>query len=113
MKEADLRKWHRTLGIVLAFFMILQAGSGVLLSLGDMDDPLGHAFARHGDRPEAERGDRGIDRDGDDDIVELIHHGAGGFGAAYRILLGVGMLAMAFSGSLIYLKIRARTPQKA
>jgi hypothetical protein len=34
MKEPDLRRWHRNLGIILAAFIILQAGSGLLLSFG-------------------------------------------------------------------------------
>ena len=37
MKEANLRKWHRGLGIILAFFVILQAGSGLLITITDME----------------------------------------------------------------------------
>lgn len=33
MKDANLRKWHRRMSITLALFIILQAGTGLLLSL--------------------------------------------------------------------------------
>jgi hypothetical protein len=36
MKEVNLRTWHRRIGIVLALFIILQAGSGFLIMLGDL-----------------------------------------------------------------------------
>jgi hypothetical protein len=32
MKEVDLRRWHRRPGIIVALFIILQTGSGFLLS---------------------------------------------------------------------------------
>jgi hypothetical protein len=36
MREADLRRWHRTMGIIVGAFIILQVGSGFLLSLGGL-----------------------------------------------------------------------------
>jgi len=33
MKESELRKWHRNFGIFLVLFIIIQAGSGLLISL--------------------------------------------------------------------------------
>jgi len=36
MKESDLRRWHRGLGIIVAAFFILQAGSGFVLSLNGL-----------------------------------------------------------------------------
>jgi uncharacterized iron-regulated membrane protein len=86
MNEASLRKWHRTLGIILALFIFVQAATGALMALQfalNFPEPL-NAF-------------------------EILHTGGGLFGSLYRILLGLGLMVMAASGSLIYLKIRART----
>ena len=43
MKEADLRSLHRTVGIIVAVFIIFQAGSGFVLSLGGL--PIGSTHA--------------------------------------------------------------------
>ena len=85
MNEASLRKWHRTLGIILALFIFVQAATGTLMAL---------EFAVH--LPEL-------------DALVILHTGGGLFGNLYRILLGLGIMVMTASGSLIYLKIRART----
>jgi hypothetical protein len=42
MREADLRKWHRTIGIIAALFIILQAGTGLVLTLIDLTAGLNH-----------------------------------------------------------------------
>jgi hypothetical protein len=42
MDEAYLRKWHRTMGIILALFLFLQAASGALMALEfALGTPLG------------------------------------------------------------------------
>lgn len=91
MKELDLRKWHRTMGITLALFIVIQAGSGLLLSLEDF---LASIFP------------------GAPALLTSIHTGGGGLGTFYRVLLGLGLVGMAASGSLIYSKIKARSGQK-
>ena len=48
MKKSDIRKWHRNLGILLALFIVFQAGSGLLITLNDLSVPHSHA---HGDGP--------------------------------------------------------------
>uniref|UniRef100_A0A7C3UXQ9 PepSY domain-containing protein n=1 Tax=Desulfobacca acetoxidans TaxID=60893 RepID=A0A7C3UXQ9_9BACT len=86
MNEALLRKWHRTLGIILALLLFCQAGSGALLALKlNFKDP------------------------GLFGLLSALHFGGGFWGNLYRILLGLGTMALAVSGTLIYLKIRART----
>ena len=73
------------MGITLALFIVLQAGSGLLLSLSQVPawhEPLG-----------------------------LIHYRAGVGGSVYRIFVGIGTLGMAVSGSIIFRKSRAR-PKK-
>ena len=105
MKESILRRWHRSLGILLALFIILQTGSGFLISLGELSVPHSHALedthaSSHGNNEGESLWHEGL---------EFIHHGAGTAGSLYRILIGIGLLWMAVSGSMIFLKIRARS----
>jgi len=86
MTEANLRQWHRTMGIILALFIFLQAASGALMALEML-----------------------LNLPGLSSPLTKLHYGGGPLGHIYRILLGVGLMGMAVSGSLIYLKIRART----
>jgi len=89
MDEAYLRKWHRTMGIILAFFIFLQAATGAMMAFL-------HGLNFH-NLPE---------------ILTSIHYGGGVPGDIYRIILGLGVMGMATSGTLIYLKIRARTKKR-
>ena len=77
MDEASLRKWHRTMGIILAFFIFLQAASGTLMAV---------QFALNFQEPY--------------DALEILHTGVGLAGNLYRILLGLGTMGLAVSGSL-------------
>jgi len=89
MEEASLRKWHRFLGIILALFIFVQAATGTLMALKfslNFPVPL--------------------------DVLEELHTSGGLAGNIYRILLGLGLMVMAVTGALIYLKIRARTKKK-
>ncbi len=85
MDEAYLRKWHRTMGIILALFIFLQAASGAMMALEFFLNASG-LFG----------------------VLTSLHFGGGLLGQIYRILLGLGTMGMAVSGTLIYLKIRAR-----
>lgn len=85
MNEADLRKWHRTMGIILALFLFLQGATGTMMAL------------------EYFLGAQGLFGP-----LSRLHFGGGFLGHAYRILLGLGLMGMATSGTLIYLKIRTR-----
>ena len=108
MKEADLRKWHRSLGIILVLFIILQAGSGLLISIGQIGTSHSHAdseiVAHAGPHEEG----KFIIKTS----LSFIHHGAGVVGLIYRILLGSGILGMSITGSMIYFKIRARNKRE-
>ncbi len=105
MKEADLRKLHRTMGIIFAAFIILQAGSGLLISVGELFVSHSHAhedsIIPHVDKEDGESQLR-------HGIIGLVHHGAGPIGGIYRIVLSLGLLGMAVSGTRIFLMIRAR-----
>lgn len=85
MDEAYLRQWHRTMGVILALFLFLQAASGTLMAL------------------EFALGSPGLFG-----ALTSLHFGGGFWGQIYRILLGLGLMGMAASGTLIFLKIRAR-----
>ncbi len=85
MDEAYLRKWHRTMGIILAFFIFLQAASGAMMAL-----------------------ELALNYTGLFGVLTGLHFGGGSWGHLYRILLGLGLMGMAASGTLIYFKIQAR-----
>lgn len=85
MDEAYLRKWHRTMGIILAFFIFLQAASGALMAL-----------------------ELALNSTGLFGVLTSLHFGGGSWGHLYRILLGLGLTGMAASGTLIYFRIQAR-----
>jgi hypothetical protein len=105
MKEADLRRWHRTMGIIVAAFIILQAGSGFLLSLGGL--PILRTYAH-----EATYSPGHAQEEGEwlwQDALDFIHLGGGIIGTIYRLVLGFGIVVVAVSGSMIFFKIRARS----
>lgn len=104
MKEATLRKAHRSIGIALALFIVLQAGSGVLLGVGE---GLVH---NHKEHPTLQARDHGHGR-GEPAILEaleFVHKGGGIPGGLYRLIVGAGIVAMAASGSMIFLRTRSR-----
>jgi uncharacterized iron-regulated membrane protein len=89
MLEASLRKWHRWLGIGIVLFVVVQAFSGLILNLEDLFDiAVVTSWSK------------------------ALHRGLGDFGTVYRTILALGLLFMAISGSLIFLKIRQRTRRK-
>ena len=104
MKESDLRKLHRTLGIVLAVFIVLQAGSGFLISVSQMS--VSHIHAHEKSHPPGHGHEEGESLW--HESMEFIHHGGGTIGTIYRLVVGIGMLVMAVTGSMIYFEIRAR-----
>jgi hypothetical protein len=105
MKEVNLRKWHRRFGIILALFIILQGGSGLLITLSDLIPSKSHAPT--GPAVAATVADE--EEPFLEEAVDFIHFGAGTAGALYRIVLGAGILWMAISGGIIFFRIRARS----
>jgi hypothetical protein len=89
MNEANLRKWHRRLGIVLALFIGLQAASGVVLNSESLSSLA--TLAVWGN---------------------VLHRGWGNYGTVYRWVLGLGLIGMAATGSLISYNIWRRTTKK-
>ena len=89
MKEAAVRKFHRTLGIIVVWFLAGQVFTGTVLSMLDLV---------WGDSPSA------LDK-----LLGALHTGGNPLGDIYRILLGLASLALALSGIIIHFLIRART----
>lgn len=85
MKEAKLRTVHRTAGMLFAIFIVLQALTGLALTLEFLHDSELGSF------------------------IESIHTEFDSVGDIYRLIAGIGMLFMAFTGGWIGMKIRMRT----
>src|SRR5689334_1144964 len=104
MKEADLRKWHRLIAIWAGPLILLQAVSGIILSV----DWLLKIHTRFGET--IGRSIPALARLWDAILVE-IHYGIGKTGAFYHIALGIAAVWLTVSGIIIFLHIRNR--QKA
>ena len=124
MKESELRKFHRNLGIILAAFILLQAGSGLLLSLGELLAPhaASDTYGEHDDEQDKELSGASSSKDSaehdheeEHGIAGRIHHKKGAVWHLYRVLVAAGLLFMVFSGVAIFIKVQARmrkTPKK-
>ena len=101
MSQATLRLWHRRVGVAIALFVLLQAGTGLLLEWENFFRPE-PALQRH------------VHEEEETDIPATIHHGSF-FAAtrplisAYRLLLAAGLIWMALSGGVIFLRMRSRS----
>lgn len=103
MQESRLRRWHRLAGVGIALFLAVQAGSGLIMSLSHLLTEGSHISTEgapeHTHFPISE-------------LAEAIHSGGDVLGALYRAMLGLVALWMAFSGTWIFLNIRARSRGK-
>lgn len=102
MKEVELRKWHRILGILVSLFIIIQAGSGLILSFIENEPSQAYGHSEYQKEDETEAGSS------IDELLELIHTGGGGVGVIYRLVVGVGLLLMVGSGVWIFVKVQLR-----
>ncbi len=89
MQEAAVRKFHRKNGIILVWFLALQAITGLLLSLGVLaGTPDSSVWFK---------------------IMATIHHEWNPIGSIYRILLALVTALQGITGIIIYSMIRARS----
>lgn len=88
MNEANLRKWHRGIGVIVAVFAAFQVATGIGLSI----ENLMHTYWGG--------------------ILHDLHEGYGVIGNATRLVLGGALLWMIVSGWLIYWSIRRRQAQR-
>jgi len=96
MKKIRLNILHRYVGIFIAPFIVLQALSGLLLNFG---------MFRKGSAA-ATGPDGGAVPSIWDPILVKVHFGSGLLNNAYHILLGAGIVWMAVTGWILYLRIR-------
>lgn len=96
MKPITLNSLHRYVGIVIAPLLVVQTVTGLLLGFGlfrRAAPPPG------GGRPPVAEGSW-------DAILMKIHFGPGIIGDTFHLLLGAGVIWMAISGWLLYLRVR-------
>ena len=96
MKGIYLNKLHRYAGIVIAPFLVVQALTGLLLDFGLFR--RGVPALTGGDPP-------GTPKPWDAVFVKA-HFGPGVIGDCYHLLLGAGIVWMAVSGWILYLRGR-------
>ncbi len=92
-KGVRLNTLHRYVGIILAPFLVLQTVSGLLLRL-----------ARVG--PSVSEEGIGAPLNAWHQLLVRIHIGPGLLSTTYQLLLAAGVLWMAVSGWILYLRIR-------
>lgn len=113
MKEIQLRKWHRRVGIWMALFIMVQAGSGLLIGLEKFEASHSHARQTAGGQAHSEARELKNDQDEGEslfeEILEWVHHGGGLAGGIYRLVVGLSLIFMAVTGIWIYFKIRTRS----
>jgi len=85
MKEAQLRKYHRKAGIVFALLIVIQALTGLILTV---EDVLGVYWGG---------------------IVHSIHKQYDLPGHIYRLGAGAGLVFMVTTGVFIWFMVRQRT----
>lgn len=121
MKEKDLRRYHRFTGVVLAVFIIAQAGTGLIFTIGKMAGssgghdhstanisifPTSKAQAAASSEPEATPSHES------ENILSILHYGGGMIGHIYRLVLAVTIIGQVSGGLLIYMRIKARKKAK-
>jgi hypothetical protein len=89
MKEAEVRKFHRNLGIIMVWFLAGQTLTGLVLSLGGMT-PAGSPTGLY-------------------NLLSTLHFGWNPLGGIYRTLLALAVFAQGISGIIIYYLIRTRS----
>jgi hypothetical protein len=107
MKEINIRKWHRRIGFTLGPMVIIQAVTGLTLSLPFIYDAQERVHSTLAGRkmPSLSKFWKFLLVDG--------HTGGGIFGIWYTLLLGCGLTFIALSGIFIFLRIRQRLRQSA
>ncbi len=114
MKEKDLRRYHRMTGVVLAVFIIVQAGTGLIFTIGKMTgDSGGHDHGTAGisvspvSKALASSSESGRS-DTHESLLSTVHYGGGLIGNIYRVLLAVALIGQVSGGVWIYTRIRKR-----
>ncbi len=96
MKKIRLNILHRYVGICIAPFIVLQALSGLLLNFGMFRKGSAATVGQHGPAASSIW----------DLLLIKVHFGSGLLNDAYHLLLGAGIIWMAVTGWILYLRIR-------
>jgi hypothetical protein len=109
MKEQDIRKYHRRIGVLLSIFILVQVGSGVLISLSSL---IEREVIAHSDKSiSAEISDDGMsvgNLSHDRSLMVFIHHNENTIQNLLRIIVGLGIVGMVISGTTIFFKSNKR-----
>jgi hypothetical protein len=107
MKQRTLRTWHRKIGMIIALFVFLQSGSGLLITLFEFSP---HDSQAHEDILD-EKQDSSIHEHKGEFFFErglaFMHHGDPAFLGLYRIFLGAAIIVQTVLGAAIFLKMKA------
>ncbi len=106
MKQSNMRKLHRNIGIIIAVFIVFQVGSGLLITLAEFGETPTHSNAEH------EYGESREDASAWGAALGWIHHDSSMPMGIYRVLLGVGLLAQTTIGGMIFFDTRRRLKSK-
>ena len=106
MKEINLRKFHRLMGIILSLFIIIQGSSGLILSFLEVETHAAIADSEYAIEDEDEK------ESPLKEFIESIHAEGGGIGFIYRLLVGTGLIMLAGSGSWIFTMVQKRQKRK-
>ncbi len=118
MTERQIRLWHRRFGTVLFVFLLIQALTGLHLSLpDDWMLPATHAHEKQppektSSHPTPSQKSSPLFSFPDTSVESLsnmLHHGGGFWGDLYRIGLAVDLIFQALTGAWIAQMIRARS----
>ena len=91
MKERMVRNLHYRVGITIVIFLLVQAGTGLFLSLGTLASDTGSQWFH---------------------ILEIIHANWDPVGSLYRIILGLGTVIQGILGIIIISMSRDRYKKK-
>lgn len=86
MKEAEMRQFHRRLGIIMVWFLAGQTLTGLVLSVAGLAGYTSWFTKTAG----------------------VLHYNWDPLGTLYRVLLAAATAAQGISGIILYLKIRER-----
>ncbi|MBA3016125.1 MAG: hypothetical protein KKD63_08825 [Proteobacteria bacterium] len=119
MEERVLRRNHRYLGITLVFFLFIQGGSGLLISVNELFNPPStidsqemqdHSHGNPPDRPDVSTENKLSKQEhGRHGFLGRFHHSKAAAWSLYRIIIGSGLMAMLFSGTTIFIKTQSRS----
>ncbi len=102
MEEPTLRRWHRRVGIGIGVLILLQAVSGLMLSIEWL---LGF-HTRVGEMIDASRVPEGVKVW--DWLFVNVHYGGGKAGALYHTVLALGLVWLVVTGFAINHRVRQR-----